>query len=69
MKFGLTPIEEAEGAVLAHGVRIDGAQLKKGDILTRERRRALAAAGVASVVAARLEHGDVGTPFAQRGFG
>ncbi len=60
MKFGLTPIEEAEGAVLAHGVRIDGAQLKKGDTLTRERRRALAAAGVASVVAARLERGDVG---------
>jgi len=60
MKFGLTPIEDAEGAVLAHGVRIDGAQLKKGDTLTRERQRALAAAGVASVVAARLEHGDVG---------
>jgi molybdenum cofactor cytidylyltransferase len=60
MKFGLTPIEDAEGAVLAHGVRIDGAQLKKGDTLTRERRQALAAAGVASVVAARLEHGDIG---------
>jgi molybdenum cofactor cytidylyltransferase len=60
MKFGLTPIEDAEGAVLAHGVRTDGAQLKKGDTLTRERRQALAAAGVASVVAARLEHGDIG---------
>jgi molybdenum cofactor cytidylyltransferase len=60
MKFGLTPIEEAEGAVLAHGVRIVGATLKKGDTLTRERRLALAAAGVESVVAARLEHGDVG---------
>ena len=60
MKFGPTPIEEAEGAVLAHGVRIDGAQLKKGDILTHERRLALAAAAVKSVVAARLEHGDVG---------
>jgi molybdenum cofactor cytidylyltransferase len=60
MKFGATPIEEAEGAVLAHAVRIDGAALKKGDALTRERRLALAAAGVTSVVAARLEHGDVG---------
>jgi molybdenum cofactor cytidylyltransferase len=60
MKFGSTPIEEAEGAVLAHGVRIDGAQFKKGDTLTRDGRRALAAAGVASVVAARLERGDVG---------
>jgi molybdenum cofactor cytidylyltransferase len=60
MKFGSTPIEEAEGAVLAHGVRIDGAAFKKGDTLTRERRLALKAAGVATVVAARLEHGDVG---------
>ena len=60
MKFGPTPIEEAEGAVLAHGVRIDGAALKKGDTLTRERRLALAAAGVTSVVMARLEPGDVG---------
>ena len=60
MKFGLTPIEDAEGAVLAHGVRIDGAKLKKGDTVTRERRGALAAAGVASVVVARLEQGDVG---------
>jgi molybdenum cofactor cytidylyltransferase len=60
MKFGLTPIEEAEGAVLAHGVRIDGSQFKKGDTLTRERRLALAAAGVTKVVAARLEPGDVG---------
>ena len=60
MKFGSTPIEDAEDAVLAHGVRIDGAQFKKGDILTRERLTELAAAGVESVVAARLESGDVG---------
>jgi molybdenum cofactor cytidylyltransferase len=60
MKFGPTPIEEAEGAVLAHGVRIDGVAFKKGDILTSERRQALGAAGVKCVVAARLEPGDVG---------
>ena len=60
MKFGLTPIEEAEGAVLAHGVRVDGVALRKGEIVTRERRLALAAAGVTSVVAARLEPDDVG---------
>ena len=29
MKFGLTPIEEAEGAVLAHGVRIGGARSRR----------------------------------------
>ena len=60
MKFGLTPIEEAEGAVLAHGVRIDGVAFKKGDILTHERRLALGSAGVKCVVAARLEPGDIG---------
>jgi molybdenum cofactor cytidylyltransferase len=60
MKFGSTPVEEAEGAVLAHGVRIDGVAFKKGDILTHERRLTLAAAGVKCVVAARLEPGDVG---------
>ncbi len=60
MSFGATSIEEAEGAVLAHAVRIDGVAFKKGDALTRERRLALEAAGVTSVVAARLEHGDVG---------
>jgi len=59
MKFGLTPIEEASGAVLAHGVRIHGVAFKKGEVLTPERRSALAAAGVRSVVAARLEPGDV----------
>jgi molybdenum cofactor cytidylyltransferase len=60
MKFGLTPVEEAEGAVLAHGVRIDGVAYKKGDTLTHESRLALTAAGVKCVVAVRLEPGDVG---------
>jgi molybdenum cofactor cytidylyltransferase len=60
MKFGLIPLNEAEGATLAHAVRVEGVAVKKGDTLTRERQRALAAAGVAKVVAAQLEHGDVG---------
>ena len=60
MKFGLVPLAEAEGATLAHAVRINGLAVKKGDALTPERRQALAAAGVARVVAARLEEGDVG---------
>jgi molybdenum cofactor cytidylyltransferase len=60
MKFGSMPIDEAEDAILAHGVRIDGVTFKKGDTLTHERRLALTAAGVKCVVAARLEPGDVG---------
>jgi molybdenum cofactor cytidylyltransferase len=59
MKFGAVPLDEAEGAILAHSVRADGIALKKGDAVTAERRRALADAGVTSVVAARLEAGDV----------
>jgi molybdenum cofactor cytidylyltransferase len=66
MRFGPTPIEEAEGAILAHGVRIDGVAFKKGEILTRERLERLAGAGVTSVVAARLEPGDVGEDEAAR---
>ena len=60
MKFGNVLVGEAEGAVLAHGVKIEGASFKKGDVITPERQRLLTAAGVPSVVAARLEPDDVG---------
>jgi molybdenum cofactor cytidylyltransferase len=60
MRFGALPIDEADGAILAHAVRIDGLVLKKGDIVTSDRRKMLADAGVRSVLAARLEEGDVG---------
>jgi molybdenum cofactor cytidylyltransferase len=60
MRFGAVSISEADGAILAHGVRIDGLALKKGDVVTPDRRKMLAEAGVRSVLAARLEDGDVG---------
>ncbi len=60
MKFGSVPVDEADGVILAHAVRIDGIALKKGDVVTPERRRLLSQAGVARVLAARLEDGDVG---------
>jgi molybdenum cofactor cytidylyltransferase len=60
MKFGGVPIDEANGAILAHAVRIDGLTLKKGDVVTPDRRNTLAEAGVRNVLAARLERGDVG---------
>ena len=41
-------------------VRIDGLALKKGDVITPDQRKMLADAGVRSVLAARLEDGDVG---------
>ena len=66
MKFGSVPIEEAEGAIVAHAVRVDGLALRKGEIVTHDRMRTLAAAGVTDVVAARLEEGDVSEDEAAR---
>jgi molybdenum cofactor cytidylyltransferase len=60
MKFGATPLSEAEGAILAHSVKIGARALKKGRALTAADIAALKAAGQASVIAARLEPGDVG---------
>jgi molybdenum cofactor cytidylyltransferase len=66
MKFGSVPIEEAEGAIVAHAVRVDGLALRKGEIVTHDRMCTLAAAGVTDVVAARLEEGDVSEDEAAR---
>lgn len=60
MKFGPTPLADAEGAVLAHTLRLAGGPtLKKGRRLSAEALAALAEAGVAEVIAARLEASDV----------
>jgi molybdenum cofactor cytidylyltransferase len=66
MKFGSVPIHEADGAILAHSVRIEGLALKKGDVVTPDHRKLLAEAGVESVTAARLEESDVGEDEAAR---
>ncbi|MBV8472013.1 MAG: molybdopterin-binding protein [Hyphomicrobiales bacterium] len=60
MKFGPIPVAEAENAIVAHAVQFDGLTIKKGEIITPERRRALQEAGVDEIVVARLEPGDVG---------
>ncbi len=59
MKFGLVPVAEAEGAILAHSVRHKGGVLRKGTMLTADRIAALTEAGVSTVVAARLDADDV----------
>lgn len=59
MKFYDTPLEEAEGAILAHSLRIGSLNFKKGRRLTAEDIDSLRAMRVASVVAAHLEEGDV----------
>jgi molybdenum cofactor cytidylyltransferase len=59
MIFGPTPLEEAEGAILAHTVRLKGRALKKGTVLDAEAIAALRAGGRGEVIAARLAPGDV----------
>lgn len=59
MIFDDTPLDEAEGAILAHSRRLPGKALKKGRVLTPEDIAALREAGVETVVTARLEPGDV----------
>jgi molybdenum cofactor cytidylyltransferase len=59
MKFGAIPLDGAEGAILAHSVKLDRLALKKGRRLSAEDVSALRAAGAESVIAAKLEPGDV----------
>ena len=59
MLFGETPVATAEGAILVHTLRAGDRTLKKGSFLDADAVRALADAGFASVVTARLEPGDL----------
>jgi molybdenum cofactor cytidylyltransferase len=59
VRFGETPIDEATGAILAHSRRADGINFSKGRRLSAEDVDKLKAAGVASIVAARLDPDDI----------
>ena len=59
MRFGDTPIDEAAGAILAHSRRANGVNFSKGRILSGDDVVRLKSAGVASVIAARLEADDM----------
>jgi len=59
MIFGEFPVDDAAGATLAHSIRAGDNAFKKGRILSAADVAALKAAGIATVVAARLELGDV----------
>lgn len=59
MIFGPVVLSEAEGAVLAHTHRVPGRVVRKGTVLDASALAALAEAGIESVIAARLEPGDV----------
>ncbi len=59
MIFGRVPLHAAEGAVLAHTTRVGGRLLRKGTVLDAAAVMALRMAGVADLIAAQLEPGDV----------
>lgn len=60
MKFGPVPVADAEGAILAHSLRLArGERLRKGLTLDPVHLEALRAAGIAVVTVARLDPGDV----------
>ena len=60
MIFGDVPVAEAEGLILAHGVRLPGGAFKKGRVLSADDIRVLQGAKIETVSGARLEAGDVG---------
>src|SRR5262245_66580987 len=59
MKFGAVPVGEAEGGVAVHSIRKSGLVLKKGTLIGKAEIAALAAAGIAEIVVARVEPGDI----------
>ncbi|SEL02265.1 molybdenum cofactor cytidylyltransferase [Roseovarius azorensis] len=59
MKFGPVPLDQAEGAILAHSEQVAGGRLRKGAVLGTDQIGALRAAGYAQVTVARLETGDL----------
>jgi molybdenum cofactor cytidylyltransferase len=66
MFFGSISVSAAEGAILAHAVRQGDLVMKKGRVLTRADCEALQTAGVATIIGARIEAGDVAEDEAAR---
>jgi len=59
MQFGEVAVADAEGAILAHSLRLGAAAFKKGRILSAADIAALGEAGIGRIVVARLDTGDV----------
>lgn len=66
MKFGETAVAEAEGAILAHSLKLGMTALKKGRVLARPDLDAIRAAGIANIVVARLDPDEIGEDEAAR---
>jgi molybdenum cofactor cytidylyltransferase len=72
MRFGPIPLAEAEGAILAHSLRLQTSGggkaplFKKGRVLSAEDVAAIGAAGLGEVIAAKLEPTDLHEDVAAR---
>ena len=60
MKFATLSLDDAGGAILAHGLRLKTRRLAKGHLLTPSDIASLRAAGFVDVMAARLDGDDIG---------
>ncbi|WP_407492720.1 molybdopterin-binding protein [Pseudooceanicola sp. MF1-13] len=59
MKFGPIPLDQAEGAILAHSVSLPSGRLRKGEVLTQDHLTEMAGQGMDRVITARPDQGDV----------
>ena len=60
MRFGEVPLAEAQGAILAHSLKLGTVAFKKARVLSRADLDLIAGSGLTRIVVARLEPGDVG---------
>src|SRR5438270_11170302 len=60
MIFDEIAVSEAEGAILAHSVKLPGRALRKGRVLSADDVAALLDSGLAKVTAARLAEDELG---------
>ncbi|WP_425090564.1 molybdopterin-binding protein [Tropicimonas sp. S265A] len=59
MKFGPVPLDEAEGALLAHSAQLPSGKISKGTVLTAAHLAEMAANGTTEVIVARLGPHDM----------
>ncbi|MRU14169.1 molybdopterin biosynthesis protein [Roseovarius sp. A21] len=59
MKFGPVPVDQAEGAILAHSMKLPEGRLRKGLVLGARHLEAIKAAGEGEVIVAQLGSDDV----------
>jgi molybdenum cofactor cytidylyltransferase len=60
MRFAEVSAAEAEGAILAHSLKLGTGALKKGRVLSRADVEAIAASGIPAITVARLDPGEIG---------